>query len=159
MNYKQQIVKYKNLIIAFTFLVLATLLNLMTDKKVDTKPAPMDAATYIPKGYVLVPIEFTNFETLNALVKDFAIIDLYTTPNTEGRNTKIAERIKVIRAPYNPNLFAVLVKSDLSEVIMRHAGPFWGTLQNTQTPEGQNIIRPMNTKKIHIDINSNGDNT
>ena len=35
-----------------------------------------------------------------------------------------------MRAPLNPNQYAVMVPEELSREIMRHKGPYWAVVQN-----------------------------
>ena len=134
------------LISVLTFVLLYFILNaknkaapLATEKK------PLYADTLIPKGQVLVPLNFANIEALASLIDHYGIIDLYT--GTENNSVLIASRIKILRAPLNPNQYAVMVTEDLSQEIMKYQGPFLAVVQN-RFAQTENPIAKKDTKKL-----------
>jgi hypothetical protein len=106
------------------------------------------ADTYIPKGFVLVPVELANFDSVSALIDQFGVIDLYVGAPQSAGSVKIASRIKMLRAPLNPQLFAVLVPEKDSSTIMKRSGPFWAVVQNRQSFQE----KPTETAKPSIQI-------
>lgn len=87
--------------------------------------------TFIPDGFSLVPIEVSNYETLDSLLGPYGVVDLFTTPLTpKERAQRIAYRIKILRAPKNPSHFAVLVPFDEVKNILRYSGPYMVSVQN-----------------------------
>lgn len=92
------------------------------------------AATYIPAGFVLVPIEVANYESLDSILGKFGVVDLYL-PATEprGRPQKLAERVRILRAPLNPQHFAVLVAERDSARLVTQTGPFIVVVQNPKS--------------------------
>lgn len=101
-----------------------------------------DATTFIPAGYVLVPIEIANFESLDSILGKFGVVDLYVPADTpRGRARKVAEQIKILRAPLNPSHFAVLVREADSARLVSHAGPYTVIVQNSKQ-SGTGIVRP-----------------
>lgn len=107
------------------------------DTQASTQEEPFQGVdTYIPSGHVLIPIEIANAESLGSLIGSSAVVDLYTMRSEDmRRGKKIASRIKLVRAPLNPQLFAVLVRENESSFIMNQNGPFWVTLQNRTSTE------------------------
>jgi hypothetical protein len=111
------------------FLILFYFINRQT--AVEKKPEPQEPATadtFIPAGYVLVPIQIENSDALSAVMGSFALVDLYSDEG--GHNTLVAEKVKLIRAPLNPRQFAVLVSESLSRIIMQSKNSFSVVLQN-----------------------------
>lgn len=152
MKYIQQLKNNKHLVIAFGVLMIVMALNAQTASKLEPIADRVEIDTIIPKGYVLVPLNLENKEAISSVIQNFGLIDLYTGNPESGKSKKIANRIKIIRAPYNPNLFAVLVKDDLSERIMNESGLFYAVIQNKSELEGNNEINAERTKKqIHIE--------
>ncbi len=89
--------------------------------------------TYIPIGYVLVPIEVENLESLNGLMEDFGVADLYTSSRPgQGVQTLVAENVRLLRAPLNPHALAVLCKEEEAPKLLSHAGPFFVTLRRPE---------------------------
>lgn len=149
MKYIQQLKSNIHLVIAFSILILATIISTLTSKPAaQTESRPLEVDTIIPKGYVLVPLELQNVEAISSVIQSYGVIDLYKG-NPEGQKAqKIATRIKLIRAPYNPNLFAALVKENLSEHIMRQTGAFFAVIQNKTEAEGLNEKTTLKSIRI-----------
>lgn len=108
--------------------------------------------TFIPQGYVLIPLEISNLEALQGLLSEKGVVDLYFL--NEGKSIKIGSRLKMIRAPLNPRLFAVLVKENESSSILKFPGPFHAVVQNTKTENG-NVLPEKNLQnRIKIETSS-----
>lgn len=132
---KEVRVKDRNILIAF---VLSGFIALYWDAKVkpepDAKtPEPVEsAATLIPRGYVLVPIEVSNYDSLDSILGKYGVVDLYLpSENSKLRQRKVAERVRILRAPLNPSRFAVLVKETESSRLVSYSGPFTVIVQNS----------------------------
>jgi hypothetical protein len=99
----------------------------------------------------LVPVELANAESLSSLVGDMGgVVDLYlaTAENKKG-GLKVGSRLKLLRAPLNPNQYAVLVQENDSSRLLSYAGPFIAVVQN---PEAKgNAIRETAKNTVHID--------
>lgn len=87
--------------------------------------------TYIPEGFVLIPIEVANLSHLNQIMGAQAVVDLYTL-SLDGQRSKkpFASKVKVVRAPQNENVLAVLSPEDRAGDILSQPGPFYVALQN-----------------------------
>lgn len=103
-------------------------------------PTPASVDTFIPLGYVLVPIELSNADSLSSLVGDVGcVVDLYVANNEKkSMATKVGSKIKMVRAPLNPQQYAVLVKDHESSAILNYSGPFIAVVQNPNT-QGQRV--------------------
>lgn len=106
--------------------------------------------TIIPKGYVLVPIELANAESLGSIIDEFAIVDLYTgsLPGEKG-GTRVGQKLRLIRAPLNPKTFAVLVPESEASKIVGSAGPVIAVLQN-KNQKGLGSLEKKGSKQNHI---------
>lgn len=126
----------KLLIVSFTvFIVFSLIYSWTKPKEIVQENEKLYADTFIPKGFVLIPIELANFDSVSALIDQFGVIDLYAGSPQNSGSVKIASRIKMLRAPQNSQLFAVLVPESESTSIMKNAGPFWAVVQNRQSAE------------------------
>lgn len=125
----------QNKILLISFIIFILLYLILKEKNkephVATENKPLYADTLIPKGQVLVPIELANLEAVSGLIDQYGIIDLYGGP--ENSSALIASRVKILRAPLNPNQYAVMVTEILSQEIMKYKGPFWAVIQNRFT--------------------------
>ncbi len=149
MKYKQQLKNNIHLVISFLILIIVSVVSAYTrENKEIPIDHPVEVDTIIPKGYVLVPLELENKDAISSVIQSFGVIDLFTGNPDGGKSKKIASRIKLIRAPYNPNLFAALVKENLSERIMKESGPYFAVIQNKTELEGENeieVLKPKNS--------------
>lgn len=120
----------KILLISFSiFTLLYLIMNFRNNSKSQENDKKIISAdTLIPRGQVLVPINLANIQALAGLIDQYGLIDLYSGEQNQSR--LIANRVKILRAPLNPNQYAVLVSEELSEKIMRSHGPFWAVIQN-----------------------------
>lgn len=157
----------QNKILLISFIIFILLYLVLKEKNkeppVVTENKPLYADTLIPKGQVLVPIELANIEALTGLIDQYGIIDLYG--GSENNSILIASRVKILRAPLNPNQYAVMVTETLSQEIMKYKGPFWAVVQNrfAQNKKSENkpdvqdsTIKPaakpdFQTRKIEIE--------
>jgi hypothetical protein len=95
------------------------------------RESPEAAATYIPAGFVLVPIEVENYEALDSILGKFGVVDLYKPSERPGRPPrKVASHVKILRAPLNPSHFAVLAPEDESQSLVAYNGAFTVAVQN-----------------------------
>lgn len=99
--------------------------NTKNDSSVNTESVD----TYIPVGFVLVPIEIQNTEQLSSFINDYAIVDLFSFQKGQVKN-KVAQKLKLLRAPLNPQQFAVLVPEGQTSQLLSNPGPFWVAVQN-----------------------------
>ncbi len=89
--------------------------------------------TYIPAGFVLIPIEIENVESLDSILGSQGVVDLFLPQSAFGQKAKwVARRIKILRAPLNPQRFAVLAKESQAEEILKAQGPFYVSVQNPE---------------------------
>ncbi len=102
--------------------------------------------TYIPAGFVLAPVELSNGPSLDGLLKNKGVVDLYTGDPARQKVEKAAEAVKIIRSPKNPSYFAVLIPENKASFLIRRFQAFHAVVQNP----GQNKvvrIKPLNIQK------------
>ena len=150
---KKSVLENKILFVALVILIIFNCFLGLTSKKTAEPTAPIQADTIIPAGHVLMPIQLINIESIKGLIVQFGVIDLYVagTPSSSGK--KLASRIKILRAPLNPNEFAVLVPEALAETIMKANGYFTGVVQNRFVAEGKNQTVTKKESSVQIDYN------
>lgn len=130
----------RRLWIAAGFIVAALVISIIWDQKMAAREPSSEksqaesvetAATYIPDGFVLVPIEVANFESLDSILGKFGVVDLFVgSDDPRVKPHKVAERVKILRAPLNPNHFAVLVPDSESQKIVAYSGALTVVVQN-----------------------------
>lgn len=146
----------KNNLFLLAFLVCgvaAFLTRPATEKVRDviTETESPSADTYIPRGHVLVPLEISNAESLTSLVGNVGgVVDLYlSSTETQKGGLKVGSRLKLLRAPLNPQQYAVLVRDEDSVRLLQHAGPFTAVVQNPEV-QGSHLTQ---SKSPRVQIN------
>lgn len=126
----------KTLLFAFIALgVVVLLLELLSTPKSPQVPETtssenFDVDTVIPAGYILIPIQLSNVESLASLAGQFALVDLYAVGEKGRKGFKVASSVKLLRAPLNPQQFAVLMREQESSKIVTMEGPFFAALKS-----------------------------
>lgn len=149
-------IKSNYLLYAFICLGVASFFFTATPEKIDPQPTsftpePQSVDTYIPRGFILVPIEISNAESLSSLVGEMGgVVDLYLASNEKQRGgLKVGSKLKLVRAPLNPQQYAVLVKDSEGSRLLSYAGPFIAVVQNPD--EKGNSIAPTGTQRIRVE--------
>jgi len=154
-KWKQLDTKIQCLIAAFAILgFVALMMNFSHEPPAEKEASaenPLSVDTYIPKGFVLIPLQLANAEALSSLVGDVGgIVDLYLASRTgQSAKLKVGSKLKLLRAPLNPQQYAVLVKESESSQILSLPGPFIAVVQNP-AEKGQNSFQHP-SRSLQID--------
>lgn len=133
--------------------ILATLLTSRgsTASEGVTSTAPTEFDTIIPKGFVLVPIEVQNFESLDSILGRFALVDLFRSSGIENSAQRlVAKNVRLLRAPHNPSHFAVLVKEDDVDRILEFGGAFVVVIKR-RAEYGTEFVKERSKRRIIYD--------
>jgi hypothetical protein len=115
-------------------LIFVFILNQVEDPENKEGAIVRSADTYIPDGFVLVPIEVQNSESLDSILGSHGVVDLYLAPlNPQQKPKKVASKIKLMRAPLNPSLFAVLAPEAEASKLVTVEQPFIVMIQNPKS--------------------------
>nr|BFD60794.1 hypothetical protein CKG001_29010 [Bdellovibrio sp. CKG001]BFD64207.1 hypothetical protein BdHM001_28880 [Bdellovibrio sp. HM001] len=117
-----------------------------------TVPSPASVDTYIPRGFVLVPLEISNAESLASLVGDMGgVVDLYLASNDRQKGgLKVGSKLKLLRAPLNPDQYAVLVKDTESPRLLSFNGPFIAVVQNPEE-KGTEVTKSTSVPRLKVE--------
>ena len=115
-------------LMAFSFVFSFWQFSSPTDMPGQQQVFTQDVDTYIPEGFVLLPIELNNGESLEGLLDTKGVVDLYAAG--PGGLKKKASAVKMIRSPRRPNHFAVLVPEEKAKFLMGEFKPFHAVIQN-----------------------------
>lgn len=96
------------------------------------EPAPERASgaaanvdTYIPKGFVLIPIDVQNYEALDSILGKFGVVDLFQSGGPgDPKQHLVARNVRMLRAPQNPAHFAILVQEAEAPGILKFGQNF-----------------------------------
>ncbi|MGE3974479.1 MAG: hypothetical protein AB7F59_08140 [Bdellovibrionales bacterium] len=117
-----------------------------------TKSPSATADTYIPNGFVLVPIEIQNIEGLDSILGQFGVVDLFLpSVDGQGRGKLIARRLKILRAPLNPSHFAILAPENQAPEIVKYSGPFFVVIQNPNESGTRFVKEKVRSSRISFD--------
>ena len=133
----------------FCFLLALFLLFFsLTQGSLEENKRPLQTMdTYIPLGFVLVPIEVLNKEALSALLGPHGVVDLFL-PNRKGQKVyKIAHHVKMLRAPLDPSRFAILVPEKEATKILKHPQPLFAVIQNPRQKK-PHFFQPKKKKSL-----------
>lgn len=115
-------------------------------------PEKVQADTFIPAGFVLVPIQLENTEAVSGLIDRFAVVDVYAINPSTQLNELVAEKVKMLRAPLDPNQFAVLLQDEKARELLQLNGRFSVVLQNRHVigaiTEVQETLNSKNSLRI-----------
>ncbi|MBE8221477.1 MAG: hypothetical protein HAW60_01980 [Bdellovibrionales bacterium] len=150
-KYKKVIIKAslkKQLFFAFLFSLFSLMLinnnpenPIAKQKNIKTD---WNMNTFIPEGFVLIPIQLLNAESLNGLIGKWGWVSLYSSL-IEKNKKPIVSSIRIIRSPKNNNQFAVLSPENKSSLILEHTAPLVAVIQGAKI---KNKSTRFNTKKI-----------
>lgn len=132
----------KNRIFVMAFVGMGILVLLANaGQSVEKERSPDSADTVIPAGYVLVPIQLENQDSISSLMGEFGVVNLFLSAKVTGHGrVKVGQGLKLLRAPLNPEQYAVLVPDEESGKILEAQGPFFAVLQNPNETKGSGWI-------------------
>lgn len=142
----------KVLQVALAIGVSTFMVALVPQPKAETKSpshAPQAVDTFIPAGFVLVPIEVQNLEALDSILGQYGVVDLYSVHETRRR--PVVRGIKILRSPLNPQSFAVLAPEEKAGLIVSSGGPFTVVIQNPQKTGTDFEKRKAVVQRIYVE--------
>ncbi len=118
----------------------------------ESTPESLD--TFIPRGLTLIPLEIANADALGSIVGNMGgVVDLYLAASeTRKGGIRVASRVKLVRAPRNPDQFAILVKESEGARILQQRGPFIAVVQNPEVRGGKLTAEKQNS--VHIEYSN-----
>jgi len=113
------------------------------------KPAQKRTSAYkqninvlIPKGHVLFPFTAQNFEELDGILEAYSLVKVYNPEN----GALLAENIKVLRAPKDPDQLAFLIPNYIANKFMEHGMDFRLALQKFTNQKPKLITKQKRTR-------------
>lgn len=120
------------------------------NKKPATPIISNSVDTFIPKGYVLVPIEIINPDALNDIIGDFGYVDLYSDQSQTNRPKfeLLIKDIKLLKSPVDPSIIAVLSPDKMVHSIVTVNKKFKITIKSKSNKETQLARKDKKNKRI-----------
>lgn len=136
--------------------VVSALLAIIWDQReppANQSPVQKDegsADTFIPKDFVLVPIEVQNYDSLDSILGNFGVVDLFVpSVSPQEKPRLVARRVKILRAPLNPAKFAVLTPEKDASRIVQTSQPLFVVVQNPNR-NGMEIVKAKAQRKSRV---------
>ncbi|RME16574.1 MAG: hypothetical protein D6797_04250 [Bdellovibrio sp.] len=112
------------------FLLIFTISAYYQTQRSSHSPRHTDVTTYIPKGFVLVPIEIKNHVAFEALFGSFGIGNIYSAnPHQKGAQI-LARSVRILRSPLNSQVFGVLLPEEEVKPFLKAGPSYWVVLKN-----------------------------
>lgn len=105
--------------------------------------------TLIPAGFVIIPIEVQNYESLDSLLGKYGVGDLFKGDGKNGR--LVARNIRILRAPKNPSHFAVLAPETEASSILSSQGNFYVALKSPHQAGTQIVNQAQHARRVQFD--------
>lgn len=141
--------KKDKILFAILFLLILSAIALPSSRSQSTETAlEPETDTTIPQGFVLVPIELENQRSLDSIIGSHAVVNLYKGSQlTDQKGKLVGRHLRLLRAPLNPEQFAVLVPESEVAQFATPAAKFYAVLQNRRALEGATVTRDAKAKR------------
>ncbi len=94
---------------------------------------------YIPEGYVLIPLEIENIDSISNLVERAARADLYSSSQTlNGKRQLALKNIKIIRNAPDLSYFSALIEEGQNKHIEMLSQPVFAVLKSKKVRLNKN---------------------
>ena len=115
-----------------------------------SKVESAQADDFIPNGFVLIPVQLENHQSIDSIVGGHAIVNIYKTSEsgTAERSQLLGRNLRMVRAPLNPQQFAVLVPENQVDRFVVSQGRLHAVLQNRARGKASEMIAVPARKTI-----------
>ncbi len=141
-------------LISLSFVTL-TLFHIFfgSDPKIlDAPYESIEASTFIPEDHSLIPIKLINQRSLSSMIESFGWIDLYSVKKMDSdfkKGQKIVKKIRILRAPLDPDQFGIIVPNDFVDPILERGPKYFATLNKKQFYKSELVINKKGQKRVH----------
>lgn len=112
---------------------------------------------FIPKGETLVPIKVANYESLDQIIGQYGVVDLYSTPlNPLSKPRRVAYAVKLLRSSNNRSHFSILVPTAKAARIVSYSGEFTVSVRNPKSIGTQFVKQSSKPSKRRIEYEMEG---
>lgn len=153
---KLSLLQHKYFVFMFIFFVFVYIYTTLDERGPKSPEKLLTVDTLIPNGYALVPIELENISAIASVIEGYGVIDIYLGKNNSRNAKKLFQKVKILRAPNNPNAYAVLLPDNLSSELLKHEGPFFAVIQNKAEAAENPSVHEQAQKKQSVKIEYNG---
>ena len=120
----------------FGFFIIFFIFSFQTKEKETPIEIQKKFDTFIPQGYVLIPIDIVNSEIIEPMLGNYGVVNLYSfSPYTQKPSKMIAKSIKIIQSPKKNGHYAILVPDKKAKTILSYTQPFFAAIKNPEEKE------------------------
>lgn len=140
-------------VITLSFITL-TCFHLFFGSNKQLQDAPqesIEATTFIPLNHSLIPIKLVNQNAISSMIENFGWVDLYTVNKRDSeykKGHKIVKKIRILRAPLDPNQFGIIVPTEFVDPILEKGPRYFATLNKKQFYKSELVINPKGKKRV-----------
>ena len=110
-------------------------------------PNPVAIDTYIPAGFVLVPIKIQNKKTLDGVIAAHGVVDLFIKKQNKTP-VAIAQNVTILRSPLKPDEFGVLAPKNKAHILVQETNPFIVMAQNPNKKKEMKFLIEKKARRI-----------
>ena len=119
--------KYRKPVIVFLGISFTSIIFLLMQyKPIEEELPTMSLSESIPDGFVVVPVELENHESISDIIDSHGVVDLYK--RSSSRSTKVARAVRLIRL--QPLRFAALIPEERTSSFLSSSLQFYAVVQN-----------------------------
>ena len=145
--------KYKKPLFVFLGISFISIILLwMQQKPVKKEEVAVNISENIPEGFVMVPIDLENHESLSEVIHSHGVVDLYQ--KSSRQSLKAAQAVRVIRL--KPSRFAALIPEERTSSFLSSSLEFYAVVQNINK-QGSIIYDKRRKRSIVIEKESSSD--
>lgn len=149
--------QHKYFVFMFVFFVFVYVYTTLDERGEKPQEKLLTVDTLIPDGYALVPIELENIAAIASLIEGYGVVDIYLGKNNARNSKKLFQKVKILRAPNNPNAYSLLLPDRLSSELLKYDGPFFAVIQNkNEASDNPAVHEPAAVNKKTVKIEYNG---
>ena len=143
-----------------TLIIISLVITIVQKTKKEdltTRKGMQNIDTYIPKGFVLLPVELSNGSSVEGLLTEKGVVDLYTGDPLQKSAHRVAVAVKIIRSPQNPSHFSVLVPEQEASFLIQRFQSFYAVIQNPlKTGTKIQPLSKVSKRSIIIELDHEG---
>lgn len=149
--------QHKYFVFMFVFFVFVYIYTTLGERGEKPQEKLLTVDTLIPNGYALVPIELENITAIASLIEGYGVVDIYLGKNNSRNSKKLFQKVKILRAPNNPNAYSLLLPDHLSSELLKYDGPFFAVIQNkNEASDNPAVHEQAAARKKTVKIEYNG---
>ncbi len=140
-------------VIVLSFVTLISFHILFGNDKqlLDAPQESIEASTFIPEDHSLIPVSLINQRSISSMIENFGWVDLYSVNKTDlgyKKGLKIVKKIRILRAPLDPNQFGIIVPNEFVDPILEKGPKYFATLNKKQFYKSELVIDKQSKKRV-----------